>query len=273
MKRYATIDKKEGETPLEALARLRVRDAISSETPLAYAGRLDPMASGKLLVLIGEECKKQTEYHALDKEYEFEILLGLKTDTGDILGLIEIDTNPKALPSDSEIKKVIKTLIGTISLPYPHFSSKTVRGKPLFLWTLEKRLHEIEIPVAHTQIHALSYRGHYTFSGSELLDRVEKRIATITPVTEESKALGENFRRKPILAAWKAELAERGSETFHILTFTTTCSSGTYIRSLAPKIAELLGTTGLAYMIHRTKIGTYLKVPLTPWGIWTRLFK
>jgi tRNA U55 pseudouridine synthase TruB len=40
-----------------------------------------PMASGKLLVLLGEECKHQENYHSLDKEYEFSVLLGIGSDT------------------------------------------------------------------------------------------------------------------------------------------------------------------------------------------------
>ena len=46
------------------------------------------MASGKLLILIGDECKNQKKYFGLDKEYEFEVLFGVESDTGDVLGLI-----------------------------------------------------------------------------------------------------------------------------------------------------------------------------------------
>ncbi|MCA9363758.1 hypothetical protein KC727_00880, partial [Candidatus Kaiserbacteria bacterium] len=87
MQRYATIEKRIGETPLEAAERLRVTLGLSADIPLAYAGRLDPMASGKLLVLIGDECKKQEQYHTLDKEYTFEVLFGVRSDTADVLGI------------------------------------------------------------------------------------------------------------------------------------------------------------------------------------------
>ena len=53
------INKKEGETPLEALQYFRSRNKIYKEAKMTYAGRLDPMAKGLLLVLVGEETKKK----------------------------------------------------------------------------------------------------------------------------------------------------------------------------------------------------------------------
>lgn len=272
MKKYLTIEKELGETPLEALARLRQQEALTESVPLAYAGRLDPMASGKLLVLVGDECKQQSSYHSLDKEYEFEVLLGIESDTGDILGLTEILANQTGSINEAVLQKTISSLRGTVSFPYPIFSSKTVKGKPLFLWTLEHRLDEIEIPLATTTLYSLSYKGTYSLSKQALFKTVEERIGKITPVTAESKALGEDFRRIPILEKWKKNMEEAYPTSFHVLRFKTTCSSGTYIRSLAPHIAKLLGTTGLAYRIHRTKVGRYLPIPLIGAGIWTRLF-
>ena len=91
--RYIVLQKKRGETPLEILEQVEITNLGEhpelQNAPLAYAGRLDPMAEGKLLVLIGDECKKQSSHTKLDKEYEVEIVLDLKTDTGDVLGLAE----------------------------------------------------------------------------------------------------------------------------------------------------------------------------------------
>lgn len=70
------IYKNIGETPLEALERFRADHVEYKNEPMTYAGRLDPMASGKLIILIGEECKNKDEYLKLDKEYEVDILLG-----------------------------------------------------------------------------------------------------------------------------------------------------------------------------------------------------
>ena len=82
------VNKQPGETPLEALARYRAtRPDLVATTPMTYAGRLDPMASGTLLVLVGDECKNKDAYLGLDKEYEIEVLFGISTDTQDALGI------------------------------------------------------------------------------------------------------------------------------------------------------------------------------------------
>lgn len=234
---------------------------------MTYAGRLDPMAEGKLLLLVGDECKKQRKYHGLDKTYRFEVLFGFSTDTGDILGMPEACQTE--MPTEAMIQQITKTLRGMIRLPYPRFSSKTVKGKPLFLWTLEERLHEIEIPTAETRIHSLRFLGVRRVSYETLREDILRRIKLPTAVTEESKKLGEDFRRKDIAPAWNALLNVHGHAV--IASFEATVSAGTYIRSLAPYIGECLGTSALAYSIDRTRIGRYIPLPLIG-GIWIKVY-
>ena len=81
MKKVIVLNKKEGETPLESLENFRAKNKKYQDVKMTYAGRLDPMASGVLLVLAGDETKNKEKYLNLDKEYEFEILFGFATDT------------------------------------------------------------------------------------------------------------------------------------------------------------------------------------------------
>ena len=89
IKKVLKLNKKPGETPLECLNRFKVDNPEYEGEKMTYAGRLDPLASGVLLVLVGEECKKKEKYLGLDKEYELTILFGFSTDSHDVLGLIE----------------------------------------------------------------------------------------------------------------------------------------------------------------------------------------
>lgn len=88
MNRVLTLYKPVGATPLDVLYELQERNPGYKDVRLAYAGRLDPMAEGLLLVLVGDECKRRDHYQKLDKIYEFEVLFGVSTDTYDILGKI-----------------------------------------------------------------------------------------------------------------------------------------------------------------------------------------
>lgn len=269
MPKYVIIEKRVGETPLQAVTAYKQANPEFQNLPMSYAGRLDPMASGKLLVLVGEECKKQEEYHALDKEYEFEVLLGSSSDTGDVLGLIDWKEATKV--PELELQKVAKSLNGPLSLPYPNFSSRTVKGKPLHTWTLEDRLDEIEIPSADTFIYKLKLVDVREESVETVYQDALHRIESIPPVTEASKALGRDFRRSEVRVAWAVWLEHHKGQKVQIARFRCIATSGTYMRSLAGEIGRLLGTTGLAYSIHRSKIGVYKTLPFKL-GYWRKLF-
>ena len=87
------LNKEVGETPLFVLEKFKRKNKFYGNKKLTYAGRLDPMAEGKLLVLVGKNCNKKEKYLDLDKEYEFEILMDFKSDTQDILGISEFNLN------------------------------------------------------------------------------------------------------------------------------------------------------------------------------------
>jgi tRNA pseudouridine(55) synthase len=269
MKPSIVLEKKVGETPLSRLEDYREAHPELAGVPMAYAGRLDPMASGKLLVLLGEECKVQEKYHNLDKEYEFEVLFGVGSDSGDVLGLLE--KGEKSTVDVRDIKAAIKTLVGAIELPYPHFSSKTVKGKPLHTWKVEGRIDEVAIPTKRSTIYKLALENTQIKTAQEVYRYATEKIETIPKVTDERKALGNDFRRDDVRESWKHFLDTSKEQQYTVARFTCICSSGTYMRTLASVIAEKLGTKGLAYSIHRTKIGTYAQLPFG-FSAWTKLF-
>lgn len=266
MKRFVVLEKAVGETPLECAEAWRATQSSDYQTiPLAYAGRLDPMASGKLLVLIGEECKNQTNYHHLDKAYTFSILFGVQSDTADVLGLVKEVSGP--IITLCQLKQVCKNWTGTVTLPYPHFSSKTVHGKPLHVWALENRLDEITIPTKTSIVYKLQVENLNIISKGDLYKTVSTKIETIKPVIDPKKSLGNDFRRPHVRTAWETILNTPGREHFQIATISCTASSGTYMRTLAKVIANDLSTGGLAYAINRTDIGVYKM--FGPLGFWT----
>ncbi len=271
MKPYVVLHKEVGQTPLVCLEAYRSQNEHLSGVPMAYAGRLDPMAEGKLLVLLGDECKVQEKYHKLDKEYEFEILFGVHSDTADVLGLLNTCAVPKI--TTSGLEGVAKKMIGNVELPYPHFSSKTVGGKPLHTWKLEGRINEIEIPTKQSTLYTLILKNLRQESAQSVFVYATEKIETIPKVTEERKALGNDFRRSDIRKDWQKFMDKYNADTlFYVATFTCVCSSGTYMRTLAELIANELHTCGLAYSIKRTKIGIYQPL-LFGLGFWKKQYR
>src|SRR6476620_11425048 len=77
------IDKQRGPTSHDVVARLR---RVLGTREIGHAGTLDPMATGVLVVAVGEATKLAPYLTAADKAYEATIALGVATDTLDAEG-------------------------------------------------------------------------------------------------------------------------------------------------------------------------------------------
>lgn len=253
--RYVVLDKKVGETPLSAVASWKQTHPSYTDIPASYAGRLDPMASGKLLVLLGDECKKQKEYTELDKEYEIEVLLDVGSDTGDVLGFASY-AKAQTNPDTNTLHKVLRKEKGTHMREYPVFSSKTVEGKPLFLHALSGTLKDISIPTHTETIYSLSLLSVTYISGVELKSRVGALLARAPKSDEPSKVLGADFRIREVEESWERVFGDT-ERSFAVLKLRVVCGSGTYMRTLAGRIGRSLDTKALALSIFRTRIGKY----------------
>lgn len=258
MKKRVVIEKEIGETPLMSLQKWKRANPAYANMPASYAGRLDPMASGKLLVLLGEECKKQKAYTNLDKEYEIEVLLDIGSDTGDALGLVEY-SHKEMSPERFALRAVLCAELGAHMRAYPQFSSKTVNGKPLFLHTLEGGIKLINIPEHEEHIYDIKMRQVVSISSAELSVRIADFLAKVPISDEPSKLLGADFRVNEVRASWEKLFATVGERSLTVLSLRVSCGSGTYMRSLSGRIGESLGTRAVALSIKRTKIGKYWK--------------
>lgn len=259
MKKFAVLDKRVGETPLTVIREWKRQNMEYIDVPASYAGRLDPMASGKLLVLLGDECKRQREYTNLDKEYEIEVLLDIGSDTGDVLGIPEYSTKESDTNKEN-LDQALHKEVGAHMRKYPAFSSKTVNGKPLFLHALEGTLSYIKMPEHIEKIYSIKHINSYGISNTDLKERISKLLDLVPRTNEPSKRLGEDFRVDVIRERW-AELFNIAQErSFDVISLRVTCASGTYMRSLAGRIGESLGTRSLAFSIRRTKIGRYVPI-------------
>lgn len=243
------IYKNLGETPLEALERLRVEQPEYKDSKLTYAGRLDPMAEGVLLVLTDEDNNRRDEFLGLEKEYEFEVLWGVETDTYDVLGKIVAEKIP-AIFKPNDFRKTLDKFEGVYDQPYPPYSSQPVQGKPLFWWAREGRLNEIEIPRKEIEIKKLEHVRDTKITTSELREKILYNISLVKG----------DFRQEEITAGWQKFFAKYPSAIFTISTFQATVSSGAYMRGFAHVFGKELGCGAIALRILRTKVGKYSKI-------------
>lgn len=235
-----------GVTPLETIQRFKKLNPQFSQEKISYAGRLDPMAEGLLLLLIGEENKKRKNYESLKKTYETDIILGIETDSFDALGMV-LKVAEDRHEEKEEILSCLKTFVGRTMQKYPPYSSKPVGGKPLFWWARSGRLSELEIPRKEIEISECTFLKKTHMSGSVLFADVMERIEKITG----------DFRQKEIKDCWKEFEKGYKNEGFTQITLRVSCSSGTYIRRLADDIGKKLGCGAFALTINRTSVGKY----------------
>jgi tRNA pseudouridine55 synthase len=235
--------KEKGETPLQRLERFRDEYPEYGEAKLSYAGRLDPMAEGVLFVLVGDENKDREKHLKYSKEYTFEILFGFKTDSYDLLGFLEDKYRPCAYDGE-KIKEIIEKFKGDIVQKYPPFSSKTVKGKPLFEWAKKGKLGSIKIPTHKVTIYDIKLLGLRKISKEELRKYIIESVMRVKG----------DFRQKEILDKWGHELNSLDNEELLIAKANIFCSSGTYVRAIAHDIGEKLGCGALAYSIKREDV-------------------
>lgn len=239
--------KKLGETPRERLERLRVQKPQYRYEVLSYAGRLDPMAEGVLVCLVGAENSRHEEHLEHSKEYMLDILFGFATDTYDVLGKV-LQSGGEERITKQAVEDGLREFRGSVSQEYPPFSSKTVEGKSLFEWARQGKLGTLAaLPRRSVTIYEIALQSMYKVKESQLLSYIEDGIARVNG----------DFRQEEILSIWRRHLRPDGTREFPCATVAISCSSGTYARSIANGLGSQLGTPALALHILRTKVGEY----------------
>lgn len=209
------IDKPVGISSFDVIRRLRRRLSIKK---MGYAGTLDPLASGLMIIGVGEGTKKLTELTKLDKEYVTEILIGQKTESGDKDGRVveekEISEAEVAKDfSEAEVVSALTSMIGTLTLPVSAYSAIKQNGVPFYKRARSgQTIPESELPIREMKVY-------------------------------DAKFIGISYNKEHKVVIIKAH--------FHV-------GSGTYIRSLGEELGKRLGNyPARLESLRRTKIGEF----------------
>ena len=241
MKKVINLYKPVGLTPLQALEKFKDNNSAYRGKKMSYPGRLDPMAEGILIVLVGDENKKMEQYMKLDKEYIAQILFGFNSDSHDVLGIPNRGERKEI--DDKTLKKKIKSFKGDYDMKVPVFSSIRVKGKALLNYARRGKLDKIEIPRFRVRIKSIFIDNIYEISGRRLLKEILKKINMVKG----------DFRQDEIKTRWRL-LLNGSEEKFKVVKIYVKCSSGTYIRAIARDVGMELGG-GILLSLMRTKVG------------------
>jgi tRNA pseudouridine55 synthase len=211
------IDKPRGPTSHDVVARLR-RALGTSE--IGHAGTLDPMATGVLVVCVGEATKLATWLTAADKAYEATIALGAETDTLDAEGTVtrRADVALAILEALDRIKS------GRI---HDHLARAV----------LNEKARTLQVPPQVSAIKKDGVRAYAKARKGEVVDLAARAVSVhglelLDGGTDEAGSGG-----------WLAL-------TCHV-------AKGYYVRSLARDLAAALGTVGHLTALRRTSSGAF----------------
>ncbi|MCL4478824.1 MAG: tRNA pseudouridine(55) synthase TruB [Deltaproteobacteria bacterium] len=122
------VDKPKGITSYDVIRLLK---GFLSTKKIGHTGTLDPIATGLLIILIGNSTKLANHFIKQDKVYRFTIKLGQDTDTMDSTGKIIKEGDYKFI-SKERFGEAIKSFIGEIEQFPPMFSAVKFKGMPLY---------------------------------------------------------------------------------------------------------------------------------------------
>lgn len=240
MNQILNLYKPLGLTPFQLLKRLRLNQPDLQDTKITYVGRLDPLAHGVQIYCCQPTKKSVEPLKGLEKEYTFRFILGVETDSYDLMGIVSQVEN-QAKP----IRIIYK---GSLSQPYPPFSAKMIKGKPLHYWAKHNLLSKIELPYHLIKIQEFELNQIESLNRDELIDLVHDNLGRVEG----------DFRQDTIVSIWNQTLKKLPTETFFSqYQGRVVCSSGTYIRQIVHEIGAAWGGGATVIDIERTRVGTY----------------
>ena len=209
---------------------------------ICFCGRLDPMARGKLLLLVDDECKKVNNYFNTKKQYQFEIIFNVQTDSDDALGIIEEYRNDNVdIFTKSYLLKLLKVYNGISFLQnYHNLSSKTVNGKPL--WYYKKNNIAVDLPSHNVEIFKLIVGDKKIYKYNDWRCKIISQIETINKK--------KDFNQEKIINQWEnINLPDLLSIPVQI-----DVSSGFYVRQFVRDMSKKINYPLLTFDINRTHI-------------------
>ena len=143
------IDKPAGWTSHDVVAWVR---RVLREKRVGHAGTLDPMATGVLLVCVGQATRVVEYLTAGQKVYRAEAQLGVTTDTYDADGQV-IATAPVPPLTADDLRSALAGFVGEIQQRPPAYSAIKQGGEAAY--RKARRGEAVELPARPVTIHGI----------------------------------------------------------------------------------------------------------------------
>ena len=238
------VDKPYRWTSADVIRKLKwraIRHFGKKNLKVGHAGTLDPLATGILLVCIGDACKKAQQLQDHDKEYIARIRFGATTPSYDLEK--DVDRRfPFEHISAQTVRAALPAFLGEQEQVAPLFSAKSVDG--VRAYELARKLYRSG-RTAELDAAALDtlQRNKIVISELELLQFGE----SLSPVASESEGS----------ASSRINVADTSCLGLPEAMVRIACSKGTYIRAFARDLGEALGSGAHLSSLVRSRSGDF----------------
>lgn len=227
------VDKPLAWTSFDVVNRTRyllTRLTGNKKLKVGHAGTLDPLATGLLVICVGQFTKRIDEFQGMPKEYTGTITFGATRPSFDLEKPVDA-TFPTDHLSDALLEAARHKFIGDILQVPPVFSAVKVDGRRLY--KNARTGEEVELPHRPVQIS--------TFELGPLRP---------VPPPEHTEPFVASKKGAPIMLH-PDHLAGVQCD------FRVVCGKGTYIRSLAHDLGQAVGSGACLSSLRRTATGGF----------------
>lgn len=220
------IYKPKGFTSFDIVAKVRRQLNIKK---VGHAGTLDPLAEGVLVVLTGDDTKKQDDIMKQAKTYEAEITFGAYSPT------LDLECTPKLIRKvtltelKENLPKFFTKYLGEIKQLVPDYSAKKIHGKPMYELARKPGGLTDQVPIYKDVI--ISDIKVLAFGEHEVL--VEPENTSVIQTDSPTKII------------------------LPYVVIKVECSHGTYLRALARDFGNDLTCGAVLTKLVRTRVGNY----------------
>ena len=196
---FLLVDKPSGITSSKLVQAIKKTFSLNR---IGHTGTLDPLATGLMVLCVGQATKFSQFLLVKDKSYRVSIKLGVATDTFDAEGLVTSEKDVNHVTRDL-IEASLTNFQGEIEQIPPMYSAIKKNGVPLY--KMARRGLKVDLEPRKVRIHEIKVLG---FDGK-------------------------------------------------FLDLKVCCSKGTYIRTIAADLGDVLGCGAHVAELRRLSVGTY----------------
>ena len=275
------VDKPYRWTSADVIRKLKwraIRHFGKKNLKVGHAGTLDPLATGILLVCIGDACKQAQRLQDHDKEYIARVRFGATTPSYDLEKDVDRRFPFEHITADA-VRSVLPAFLGEQEQVAPLFSAKSVDG--VRAYELARKLYRAgrisELDAAALETHQ---RNKIVISELELLD-FHPAEETLSPESmaplgrvrgrgpesaleecdsregSRSDESGERVSSAGSTASSRINVADTSALGLPEAVIRIVCSKGTYIRAFARDLGEALGSGAHLSGLIRSRSGDF----------------